>query len=245
MPQTTYRSNLSEYMDAMGVVRAAKNVLFILVLVAILAPLAGFVLYSFTDLLDPMYTPVASAADANSAPDPNTVVAQTQKLQQADMLRTCFNAVLGAAKIVAPALTGLLLMTLLLGVMVLLVGRLGGAAGLCGAFFWTLALGAILVPWEHKFPDASVCGALYTLDELAARGQDMIKGSEPVDTMELMLFYARFVGYPVIALLFWIVVQIRFARGYRRMVESTAVTAQTQPPGPTGGSAEAPERLRE
>ena len=96
--------------------------------------------------------------------------------------------------------------------------------------FWSLLLLAILIPWQHAFLPAVGLGAMYSLSELAAEAGPAVKGWGDADSWDRIVFHARFAGYPLVALLVWLAVQIKFARGYKRMIASTVIDAA--PPEP-------------
>jgi len=215
-----YKANLSEYVDAMKSVRLAKNIFLLLMILAVLVVLAGFVVLSFTDKLDACHGPATAMAPADAA-----VAAEA-----AAVWDKAFGLAMDLGKFLAPVAAALMVFTLFLGVMVALVGRLGGAGHLVGALFWALILVAVLVPWQGLFHSPYVNGALYSLPEAATEAGKVVKGwsAAQVTAMDRILYYARFLGYPIIAVLFWVVVQVRFAAGYRKVLADALVTDSPQ-----------------
>lgn len=192
MEQLRAEAHPAEYGEAFGAVRAGKNLFFWLVGLVILAQLAAFILVHFVGVLGP--------ADK---PDP---------------WRDMLTWVLPATRFLAPAACMMLAMMLLLAVKLSLVGRLGGMKGLIGALLWSVLLLALLAPWKRMFGGTLACGAPWDLGELELWLKRVTPAApEKVPTATWILFYARFIAYPGIALLVWLIVQLKFAGGYKKM----------------------------
>jgi hypothetical protein len=138
-----------------------------------------------------------------------------------------------------------MLVTVAIGmaVMLSLIGRLGGMAGLIGAFFWSTILLAMVVPWQQVLPGSSMaCGALFNFAELTAR-RAAWSGADA--TLQQSVFYhGRFLAYPLAAALVWLIVQVKFARGCSQMHYPHVVAPVSAPAGiaapPAPSAAQAP-----
>jgi len=110
------------------------------------------------------------------------------------------------------ALTIVLAIVLLLIVKIMLVGRLIGVSRLTSAFIWTVILAALLFPWQAFWAnyDFKIPGALYTWDELLHR----VKFRPQRD--DAVLFWARFVAFPVLSLIILLSIQVRSRRGLQQ-----------------------------
>ncbi|UCC22488.1 MAG: hypothetical protein JSW23_12065 [Planctomycetota bacterium] len=97
-------------------------------------------------------------------------------------------------------------LTMLFGLKVSLLGRLGGINHISRAFFLSLLGLVLLLPWQRFFPDV-VAGVIYTPWELSTRC-----AVESRSIFENVWFYLRFTGYWLIAVLFLIFAQIRSIR---------------------------------
>jgi hypothetical protein len=227
MPQTEYKANVSDCVAAMRSVRCAKNVLSLLIVTAVVAVLGGFGLLTFTEHLDgALYAPAPAAGDADQ---PSAAPAKAQ--QEAEAWRAPTAAAMTIAKVVAPLAAAVAVVALMLGVLVVLVGRLDGAGGLCSALFWALILLVILVPWQAILPDTGAQGAVYSLEALAPQAEAVVKAAGPAaNTQSTVLYYVRYAGYPVVAFLAWLMMQVSFAGGYKRMTASTVVAPAGEPP---------------
>jgi hypothetical protein len=104
-------------------------------------------------------------------------------------------------------LTGTLYcLTILLALKISLVGRLGGINHICRAFFLSLIMLVLLLPWQRVF-GGIVLGAIYTPCEL-------VKGcsAETSGILGIVLHYLRFSGYWLVILLLLIFSQLRSGR---------------------------------
>ena len=104
-------------------------------------------------------------------------------------------------------LTGTLYcLTILLALKISLVGRLGGINHICRAFFLSLIMLLLLLPWQKAF-DCVIIGAVYTPCE-------MMKwiSAGTGDMVDIILFYLRFCGFWLLILLLLICSQLRSGR---------------------------------
>jgi len=97
-------------------------------------------------------------------------------------------------------------LTLLFGLKVSMHGRLGGINHVSRAFFLSLLMLVLLLPWQRIFGGV-VTGAIYTPGELqewfSARTEDMF---------DTVLYYLRFSGYGVLVFLLLLLSQLRSLR---------------------------------
>lgn len=210
-----------EYYDAFRVVRLAKNVLIAIILLSIVVQLAGVILVEFVGLSQAVAPPANEAAvGATAETAPATTAARSP-------LRTTAFRLLPATKFAALAASLLLTLTLMFAVKLSLVGRLGGIAGFMRAFFLSLILLAMLVPWQQIVKGTFACGALFNLGQLEEARQELQD-----HTLAQVLHYARFIAYPLLAMLVLAGVQITFSKGCRRMNVLPAATVSSGPEGP-------------
>jgi hypothetical protein len=97
-------------------------------------------------------------------------------------------------------------LTMLFCFKVSLIGRLGGINHICRAFFISLFVVILLLPWQNFFGNV-VVGAIYTTDEL-------IKSSavKNRDIFGTVVHYLRFSGYWLLVMLLLVFSQIRSFR---------------------------------
>jgi len=112
-----------------------------------------------------------------------------------------------------------LAVVLMLIVKIMLVGRLIGVARVTSAFVWCVFLALLLFPWQAFLQntdfsgDFKLPGVLFTWSELVHPTAGAKFSSS--DFNQSILRWARFVGWPVIALILLLVVQAKSSRGLR------------------------------
>ncbi len=97
-------------------------------------------------------------------------------------------------------------LTILLALKVSLVGRLGGINHICRAFFISLVMLVLLLPWQSVF-GCVVTGAMYTPCELAKW-----YSAETSGIFSTILYYLRFTGYWLLIMLLLILSHMRSCR---------------------------------
>ena len=135
--------------------------------------------------------------------------------------------VLEAGKFLGVALGLLLLLNCLFAVSLSLLGQQGAPGGFIGAFHWALILLALLIPWQDVLAPTFACGATFSLSELGKAMTD-VKGGEidwGEDWFDVILYYGRFLAYPILALLVLLVAARKFHRGYRPLKAQAAPAA--------------------
>lgn len=232
----------ADYADAMMTARRAKNWLFILLLLVLLLQLTIFFLVRFrvirmdgdVSVTVPTGVDVATQpADGTAQPSDGatqpvvdaTVQTKTKSFGVEDVLRY----IIPLTDFLGMALVIVLCFVLLLIVMIMLVGRLIGVSHVTSAFIWCVILAVLLFPWQalligstrpptdlpspyqataEQYPPFKLPGALYTWPELK-RDVNFSGGAEGV------LKWARFAGFPTVALLLLLMVQAKSSRGLK------------------------------
>jgi hypothetical protein len=122
-------------------------------------------------------------------------------------------------------------MVLLLIVTIMLVGRLIGVARTTSAYIWCLVLVVLLFPWQAILADETfrsrdfiVPGVLYTWDELLALARFPRDASA-----QAILGWARFVVWPVVALILLLVIHVKSNRGLRQALGEDYVAEEPAP----------------
>src|SRR4051794_38384254 len=192
---TTAIATAADYADALITARRTKNTLVLLLVVMLLAQIALFFIARQTRMF--------ASSTASTQP-----ASTTDLLHYVDGLCIFFGMTLAIV----------LSFVLLLIVNIMLVGRLIGAGRLTGAYVLCLVLMVMMFPWQAFLRNAEmsnrefiVPGVLYTWDELRSGAQ--FDGS---NWNIAALKWARFVGFPVVALLLLFTVQVKSNRGLRQ-----------------------------
>jgi hypothetical protein len=191
----------ADYADALLTSRRARTCIFWLILIMLLGQLALF--------FAARYTAVLSRLEATTQP------AIASRIS-AEML----HYFVGLSTFLGVILAILMSVVLLLIINIMLVGRLVGLAHITGAFIWSLLLILLLFPWQGFLASGNITvdfripGVLYTWTELLRDARFGI--GETRDMPYLFLKWARFVGFPVVAILLLVYVQLRSRTGLRR-----------------------------
>lgn len=200
----------ADYADAILVARRAKNWLFLLLLVVLLGQIALFFVARSTTALDPLMS---------------TATTQPTQLGNNRMLD-------GLKYLVAlcgfAGLSGSLVLCamLMLLVKIMLTGRTLGVAKVTSAFVWSVVLLVLLFPWQAILanptvtaqPDAmakdyKIPGVLFTWAEFSNPASGAKFHADRID--ENILRWARFVGFPVLATMILLSIQVKSSKGIK------------------------------
>jgi len=210
------QSNMIETTDcleAVGVFRGWKNFFFLIVLVCLLLAQASFWLVDMkiVQVDAGTATPVATVTEG-AAVDPNAAVqvASKKHLFGTDILADIsFGHVSRTVELVSGILivaAALYCLAMFFSLMVSLIGRLGGINHVSRAFFLTLIMLVLVIPWQ-KLLGSNIMGVVYTPAEL-------VKWFSAKDgtLLNTVLYYLRFSGYWVVVMLMLLLSQMRSAR---------------------------------
>jgi hypothetical protein len=206
--------DVTDSLEAASVFRTWKN-LFVFILIVCMLLIQG--IFWVTDL----------GLVAQEQVDPNGVVPQAQAVASdpnaaalslsnaAEVLSSItpehLERALGLINSVAFLAAVLFCLTLMFSMMITIVSRLGGIRHISRAFFLSMIVLVFLVPW-HAILECSVLGVLFDLEDLA---QSMTTKQDSL--YSTILYYARFCGYWVVALLMIFISQARLGRWAKAM----------------------------
>jgi len=208
----------TDCLEAIGVFRGWKNFFFIIVVLCLLLLQASFWVVN-TGYIPAKECPGSKAAvgggglgeDVGEAA--KKVAAEQSEPAEAEMEDSLFGITfkhLAMGIRVANAilvLAGLLYcLTILLSLKVSLVGRLGGMNHISRAFFLSLVMLILLLPWQRIFGGV-VLGAIYSPCELVKWSS-----AETPPIFGIILYYLRFSGYWLLIMLLLIFSQLRSGR---------------------------------
>ena len=228
----------ADYADAMLVARRWKNLMFLLLMLFLFIQIGVFSFVRF-------YHGGTITVTTGTTTQP--MAGSTHDLGPGFMWLINISDFLGVLCVVV------LGTVLLLIVGIMLVGRLIGVAHVTSAFVWCVVLGAMLFPWQSLWnypladtaqvspaPDENIVvgprfglpGVLYTWPELQHRAH--FSNNEGSATI---LGWARFVGWPLAAIIVLFSVQVRSSRGLKFALGEADVRvadiATPMPPGTT------------
>ncbi len=205
--------------EALRSLKAGKNIFMTVVLLVLLTHIGSFLAVQFGGVIDPpppkdqsvaTTQPATQAAEANAEQE-------TREAYNRAMYEETLRWALPACRFFAVVASLLAVLTFMFAVKLAIIGRLGGIANYMSAFLWSLILLAMVTPWQQVLGSSFASGVLFNLGELTSY-VEKIKSSWGASTpgpLEVALYYARFIAYPVIALLVWLVVMVKFAAAYR------------------------------
>ena len=116
-------------------------------------------------------------------------------------------------------------LVLLIGMKLSLVGQLGGLADTSKAFFLSLIVMVLILPWQHTM-SSEIHGTLFTYKELTNSYLNLVSSDNP---RQYVLYYGRFVGLWGLTVFLLAVAQWRSHRAVqkiRRRLISTTKTNQ-------------------
>ncbi len=218
----------SDCLEAVDVFRGWKNFLFVIVLIALLHLQAAFWLMDLGYVkVDEAGTESAtvekgqsSAPAVQPATEPNKPVMISEQaakpgfqigFKQLTWLIRFFNFMLIPAAV-------FYCLTLLFGLQVSLVGRLGGVSHVTRAFFLSLLMLILMLPWQKIFWGV-VVGMMYSPDDLL----NSITITPANDMLASILYYARFTIYWLVVILLLIFAQLRSSKWAKAMLRRLEV----------------------
>ncbi|MHC4517907.1 MAG: hypothetical protein ACYTAS_04910 [Planctomycetota bacterium] len=203
----------TDCLEAVGVFRGWKNFFFLMVVICLVLAQVSFWLVDRKIVEIPAAvkdaastTPGVADANAPAAEPAGTSPAKSggglfQKVTFSHLARM-IDLVDGVLIVTA----ALYCMAMFFSLMVSLIGRLGGINHISRAFFLSLIMVVLVVPWQ-KLLDSSVIGVVYTPADLVAWFS-----SKDESIMRMILYYLRFAGYWLVVMMMLIMSQARSAR---------------------------------
>ncbi len=211
----------TDSLEAIGVFRGWKNFFCVIVIVCLVLLQVSFWIVNLGYIRGEcpggmMKSSVAGGAGQNvqDANDVATALAEDEgepdaAVMEKSLFGVTFSHLAMGIRLVNAILilTGALYcLTILLALKISLVGRLGGINHICRAFFLSLIMLLLLLPWQRIFGGV-VIGAIYTPYELAKWTCSRAGG-----IFDIILFYLRFCGFWLLILLLLIFSQLRSGR---------------------------------
>jgi len=205
----------TDCLEAVGVFRGWKNFFFLMVMICLVVTQISFWLVDMKCVklpAAPAETVVPSEAPAPdlAVADPNAPAEPAaskfglgflKKLNYGHLARA-IDLVDGVLIVTA----ALYCLAMFFSLMVSLIGRLGGINHISRAFFLSLIMLVLVLPWQ-KLIESSVVGVVYMSEDLitwsAYKSQSI---------MTMALYYLRFAGYWLVVILLLIMSQARSAR---------------------------------
>jgi len=198
----------TDCLEAVGVFRAWKNVFFVILLISLVLTQAAF----WTLSLGIVKPPAASTARNPGSPvvDPNGTVAAGSDEGFLSMIpgftADRFVRGIGAINGILVVSAALFCSAMYFSLMVSLVGRLGGIRHIARAFILSLILLALILPWQ-KLLNSQIVGVVWSPGELVEWLQ-----SKDESFLNVIIYYLRFTGYWLVALVLLFLTHSRTGR---------------------------------
>jgi hypothetical protein len=211
----------TDCLEAVGVLRRWKNFMFTITILCLLLLQASFWLVDIgyvdtdeaTQSSSAVVTTGEASATAETAASGEDQASQEQPSESGLLSGVPNSLTFDLLARITQFVNGLLLLaaalyslTLLISLTVSLIGRLGGINHVCRAFFLSLIMVVLLVPWQ-RLSGFTIVGVTFTPDELSRWF-----ASKSGDIFSLGLYYLRFCGYWLFVLLLLFMSQLRTAR---------------------------------
>ncbi len=202
MQQDRMVSVAADYADALLVARRVKRTMLLLLALILVIQVAIFSVARWMDLLQVNAAPTSQPAALGVANWPDIF------------------HYLSAASMFGAVLFGIVLLaTLALTIHIMLVGRLIGVALVVRAFVLAVLLLVLMFPWQTLLVTQSLGhsdfvppGVLYTWREI----QERVVAPQPeMNLNTAILFWARFLGMPIVAMVILLLVQKRSGHGLK------------------------------
>ncbi len=210
----------ADYADALLTARRAKNLLVLLVVLMLLIQLAVFFVVKYTGIVYPM-----NGSDA-PATAPTTG-------DRADLWHSVAQYAVGTSVFIGVAGTVLAALMLYLITQIMVVGRLIGVSRVISALVWTFVVLLLIFPWQafladqtFKTRDWILPGVLYSWDELIRN----VRLGADAPLSRQVLHWARFVAWPVIAIVMLLAIQVKSNRGLRQALGEESITTDFETP---------------
>ncbi|MCK4658928.1 MAG: hypothetical protein KAV82_05345 [Phycisphaerae bacterium] len=205
---------LQDYSGALRTIRASRGVFLLILILSLLLHVGAYCATRWGGLLQPVVVEEVQEQIAHTSAEPaHSVTPDAETIAMFSNWYYLTELTLPVTEFFGQVCCGLLTICFLFAALVCLSGGLGGVRGSIAAFFWTLLLLALLFPWERwlgTVPHSEqIPGIYFTFKELCQMPQEF------PNMIGEILHYARFLGFPLLALLIAFIADRRYARGYR------------------------------
>ena len=205
----------TDCLEAIGVFRGWKNFFFVIVLICLLLLQASFWFVNLGYIRGEC--PGMAGILGQNVQDPNDAMtglaAEETGLDEAGEEKSFLGVTFGHLAMGIRVVNAILIMsgvfyclTILMAMKISLVGRLGGINHICRAFFLSLLMLLLLLPWQRIFVGVGI-GSVYTPCELAKW-----TSAGTSNIFDIVLLYLRFSGFWLLILLLLIFSQLRSGR---------------------------------
>lgn len=223
----------TDCLEAISTLKSTKNLFFFICLVCLLLLQASFWLMATkhinyndanhpsaeADVHNVTILPAANV-EPNSTKDPNAVWHKyTKQIATAKIDFNTLSWVIRVSNYLLIISSVMYAMSLLFGLMISLVGRLGGISHVTKAFFISLLFIVVLMPWQSLFRNIGI-GAIFKPSDLLASWQL----APDMDTLEKVFrLYAKYAGWGILSILLLLWAQLKSIRWSRNTLKRLGI----------------------
>ena len=200
---------LREFEGALHTLRSARCVFLLFLILSLLIHAAAFSAVKWGNILPAASTGVQEPPVASQPASAPAAASTADAAVREAVVRSLLRTVLPLTEFVGQVSCALLAICYLTSSLVCMAGGLGGIRGSLSAFFWILVLLALLFPWARWLGGVQVPGIYITEAELTGLP------TGPMARLPEVLLYARFLGYPALALVIALLGNARYGRAIR------------------------------
>lgn len=196
-----------------------------ILMLCVIIQLAGFSVVYFAKVLEPLNSGTSAIVTDQQKND--------KAVKSAEFFRDSLKIIFPVTRFLALFCVCLLVATACLGSQLTMVFRSAGIRGFIDAFFWMVFLLILVIPWQKIFGTGFAAGGLFDLPEILNAMDRYAHNHSSRFSCSLVLF--RFIGYPVILILVWVMGQIRFSNAsgkikqeYKEYLSQTEIKRKKQ-----------------
>lgn len=232
IPYPTHRN--SDALEAYDSFRRSRCLFFCLLLAGLVITQGSFWIVTLGNL-DPAVSPAPAEATAEGTPPASP---ESRETLRAESLAVVLETVITLCNYVMSFSAVLYCLSLLIAMKLSLVSRLGGLAPASKAFFLSLIVMVLVLPWQSLICP-SLAGTLFAYPELVQRYSAQLHSEHFMDTI---YYYGRFTGLWVVTLSVLIAAQLRSRQATRLIYPQRIAPNETQPLTPLFPAAELGEK---
>ena len=168
---------------------------------------------------------ISSADDKDDKTETITPEEPSRKSNMGESLEKLVRGSIKTSNYILTFVAVIYCLVLLIGMKLSLIGQLGGLADASKAFFLSLIVMVLILPWQHTM-SSEIHGTLFTYKELTNSYLNLVNSDDP---KQYVLYYGRFVGLWGLTMLLLAAAQWRSHRAVQKIrsrLTSTTITNQ-------------------
>ncbi|MCL2639978.1 MAG: hypothetical protein FWD53_03950 [Phycisphaerales bacterium] len=225
----------SDYGVALRTLRSARSWLGFLLVICVLVQFVGFALMAWTSqpyesmhperVIGPSATPVEMRTVPTSP--------ESRRLNIRGQWETTYTISMPLTQIASLISVSSQAIIMFITLLVVLIAQAPGVTQLTKSLIWSILLLFMFFPWQYFARDFPIPGVIYGYQELLRHLVDIVAPyhDRPVPLYQHLIFYLRFVAWPLIGLFALLVTAERFRAGIMLAI-GHPMQSMFQPPSP-------------